>query len=339
MGSGKTTYARSLVGCRFISHDDELAKVRWNWKAAFRNIVAQLVARPEENFVIDGWFSIYNLDPRSVFQLQEAIPQTVQVTAFYAPLDHLLVNPRNTKRFIRKVYNYIMRFYRNELRDFKFAFRDWTRVYTFEGFSKLVRQDLTDATPQSIEKFQRLLEQQTHDRYYQTIHLPLGQRLEGDEDTEVFWDCLKQKIAWRGKTVVDIGSYHGYVDFGAIDMGAKYVLGVDKTPQAVHIARLLKKIWGYQDIDFMRADIDRYRIKSDFDIALCLNTIQYFTQPLPSVGKIFRSAKEVVFEAQEHYLGLLNQVAKKTQHHCRELLESPRWKGIKRMLYFYERGV
>lgn len=337
MGSGKTTYAKSLANRRFISYDDELEKTRWHWKPAFQNIVASLNSQPESNFAIDGWFSVYNLDPQSVIELQAAIPQKVRITAFYTPLHYLQqANEKNTKKLIWEVYDYIMRFYRNELANFEFRFRDRERAYTFEEFSYLVRRDMVDVTPGDVDNFLAFLERQTHDRYYQTIDLPFGRKIHGYERTELTWDILRTTVGWRGKTVIDIGSYHGYTDFGAVDQGAKYLLGIDKTLQAVRIANKLKAIWHYQDIDFIRADIDLYNPKNHFDVALCLNTVQYFSNLLPSLTKIFNAADLVIFEAYEEYRPLLDEAASKTGHRFIREFESPRWRDLRRVLYFYE---
>lgn len=340
MQSGKTTYAKSLANYQFISHDGELEKTRWNWKSAFQNIVALLNSQPGSNFVIDGWFSVYNLDPQSVIELQAAIPQKVRIMAFYAPLHHLQqANEQNTKKFIREVYGYIMRFYRNELASFEFSFRDRERAYTFEEFSYLVRRDMVDVTLEDVDNFLAFLERQTHDRYYQTIDLPFGRKIHGYERTELTWDLLKTTVEWRGKTVIDIGSYHGYMDFGVMDWGAKYLLGIDKTLQAVRVANRLKAIWHYQDIDFIRADINLYNPKRYFDIALCLNTVQYFSRLLPSLIKIFNAAGLVIFEAHEKYKPSLDEAAGKADHRFTRELESPRWRDLRRLLYFYEPAV
>ncbi|MFH0912644.1 MAG: methyltransferase domain-containing protein [Patescibacteria group bacterium] len=339
MGSGKTTYARSLSDHVFLSHDEELEKTKWDWPVMFNNITARLQQHPSRDFVMDGWFSIYNLNPSSLVRLRSLIPHTIRVVAFYAPLAHLQRDDRkNTKRQIRSVYEYIMRFYRHELKDFDFAFRDWGRFYSFTEFSRLVRDDIIDVKPEDVDTFKKFLEFQKHDRYYQTILLPFGQRISGRENTELVWNLLRNEFDWRGKTMVDLGSYHAYMAFGAIDVGAKYVLGIDKTVQAIRVAQRLKKIWRYQDVDFVRADLDRYNIRHHFDIALCLNTLQYFTDLALSMGKIFRAADLVIIETHEKYRGLIDSVARTTGHKFVKLFESPRWQGEKRVIYLYQVG-
>lgn len=337
MGSGKTTYARSLSDHVFLSHDEELEKTKWDWPAMFNNITARLQQHPGRDFVMDGWFSIYNLNPSSLVRLRSLISHTIRVVAFYAPLAHLQRgNKKNTKRQVRSVYEYIMRFYRHELKDFDFTFRGWDRFYSFAEFSKLVRNDIIDVKPEDVDTFKRFLEFQKHDRYYQTILLPFDQRISGREDTELIWNLLKKEVDWRGKTVIDLGSYHAYMAFGAIDAGAEYVLGIDKTVQAIRVAQRLKKIWRYQDVDFVRADLDRYNIRRHFDIAFCLNTLQYFTDVALSMGKIFRAADLVIIETHEEYRDLIDQVARTTKHKLVKLFESPRWQGKKRVIYLYQ---
>ena len=338
MRAGKTTYCENS-GKAFISHDGLMARFQQKFDLLFDEVVRTLNASPDRDFTIDGWFSVYNSDPATVTRLAKSVRQRVRIVCFYAPVDILLERiktstSKHTREDILGVYSRMIKFYVDELRGFDFAFRDSDREYAFTEFMGKVRGDMVTATPGDVDGFVEYLKNAPHyDKYYQTIPLPHGRTIRGYERTELTWDIVRQRVDFRGRTVLDAGCFHAYASFGAEDAGALRVVGVDRVAQALETARRLRDIWHYKT-EFVLADLDEWTPDGRYDVVMCLNTVQHLKKPADVVARLFGAGDTVVWEADEKYRSMFE--GQKTHRLVKEE-ESPRWRDLKRKIYYYRR--
>lgn len=342
MRAGKTTYAklRGIQGCTYFSHDEMIGT---DFQQFYAKIVSELNDK-KEDAIVDGWFSIYNPDiSGSIITLTKNVPHKVIITVIFTPFDVIYRRKYSCgtpfeKKDIKENYKMIINLYKT-LKDVEFVFidsKDYTRL-TFEQFMKRIRFEMLALSEKDIDEFSHFLSLQSHDRYYQTINLPFEKSLKGYERTELTWELVKRTINFRGCSVLDVGSYHGFTSFGAEDCGAIAVTGVDKTVQAVNVAERLKKMWNYETV-FICEDIEKWLTSisgKKFDIVLCFNMIQYIPNAEYVIKKLFEIGKTVIFEVHEQFKGQLDAASTKT-HHLTIVQESPRWKDLRRMLYYYE---
>jgi 2-polyprenyl-3-methyl-5-hydroxy-6-metoxy-1,4-benzoquinol methylase len=296
-------------------------------------LVSTLNAHPERNFIIDGWFSTYNWNPKTILDLQKETKRQVTVTCFYAPMETLLARTEcETREDIITWYRRMAHFYRDELRTLPFAFRDFEREFTFTEYMQLVRPLMVTVSREQVISFIMELERQTYDRYYQTINLPYGISLPGYERTEAAWQIIGSKVDFRGKSVLDAGCYHNYCGRAAEDAGARRIVGLDRIQPILENAKRIGDMWGHEST-FRRVDLDEWVPNEHFDIALCLNTIQYPEHPGRVIRNLFACADTVIMEAHRKFKKTCDSVY---THRLTHELPSPRAE-LERSLYFYER--
>jgi|GEM_PF-281538 len=123
------------------------------------------------------------------------------------------------------------------------------------------------------------LTQQTYDKNYQDIEVI---DFKGYSDSVQTWENLKGIIKWKGKKVIDLGTFHGYFAFKIEDEGGK-VLGLDNCPPALETSRLINEARGGK-VEF------RYWVGGQAipraDITLCLNVLHHFADKDLSLSKI-----------------------------------------------------
>jgi len=331
MASGKTTYAKAKSDSIFIGHD--LLREKLGSFEAFYVEVIRLVKRyPTLNFVIDGWNTS---DAQTIKSLIRDSGHSVTITVFYAPFFILQSrDSRNTRAVIQSKYNLLITWYEQDLVDVPFSFCDQNGLMSFSTFMKRLRADEVDATEADVEQFKRDLANQEHyDRYYQTIMLPFGLSLQGYERTEDTWQIIQENVDFRGKTVLDVGCYHGYCCFMAEDAGAISVIGLEKQERILVFTKRIRDMWHYQT-KLLQEDIDNYVLTNRFDIVLCLNMIQYVQNPQSVAWKLCTAGRLVVVEATEEHKRLFDNV---TSHILIKTLESPRTRDLKRKLYIYQK--
>lgn len=348
MRAGKTSYARfQPAATGVLSFDTLMACARNDMEMAVERIIATVAAAPHRDWVIDGWFSIYNQSAEMVRRLQASIPQAVTMTGFYAPMDGLLerageLDPTarlyQTREHILATYRHLWRMYVHELIDMPFTFRTHKEgLISAREFSLRVRSDGAMATLEDVLGFEQYLAHQGYDTRYQTIRLPHGRIIASrDEPTGNIVDQIFQLLDVRGKTVLDCGCYHGELPFAMEDAGAARVVGVDGTPQAIETATRLKHLWGYET-EFLTSSLEHYQPKACFDVVTCCNTLQYVANPSAVVQRLFAAGEVVVWETYADAFPLLDD---QTTHRLMLDEESWRWRPPSpqpRYLRIYER--
>ena len=330
--SGKTTYAKSKEGYRYLCYDDMLYHVRWNFQAFMRNLIALLNAYADDNFILDGWFSKYNWDPKSVLELKRKTGRNVTIASFFAPIESVLNQIEISRAELMQMYRQFAHMY-SELPEIPFSFRGSEKELTWPEYIHLMRQQTVSVSREEVMEFVSDLEAlENYDRYYQTIELPYGISLPGYERTELTWELIADLVDFRGKTVLDAGCYHGYTCRAAEDAGARRIFGLDRVPKIIENAKRIGDMWGYET-SFIQADLDDFTDSVDFDIVMCLNTIQYCKNPRKVVEKLFACGSTVIWEAHREFKKLFDAVL---THRLIHEVPSPRAE-LKRILYIYER--
>ena len=73
----------------------------------------------------------------------------------------------------------------------------------------------------------------------------------------------------KDKTVVDLGCNNGYSSFIFGENGAKKVLGIEKEPFICDVAKILKEMKGYDNVDFYNGMYqDYFQSNEEFDVAV-----------------------------------------------------------------------
>lgn len=346
MRAGKTTYAKKS-GKRGISFDEVMSYSNNDYDVGFKTIRDILNGAPKHDFILDGWFSIYNQDPRTVIDFQQDIGHEIKFTVFYDIIASLesraymlgeASKPYQTREELIKVFDHIVKMYVDELPMFDFEFRTHTDGRkTFYDFKKLLREEKVSATEQDVDQFLERFNSRGGDNRYQTIPLPFGKTLAPKhEDTIQAMEQAMAVVDFRGKTVFDAGCYHCNCTFAAEDAGAKSILGVDSAPSYIDNARDLKSIWGYDRTELALGDMDGWNFTLNYDVIMCFNMIQYTRSPEAVVRNLFEHGDVLVFESYDEFLPLYE--AQRT-HELIYSEESKRWQApsVRRNLYYYKR--
>jgi 2-polyprenyl-3-methyl-5-hydroxy-6-metoxy-1,4-benzoquinol methylase len=331
--SGKTTYARNREGYTFVCYDDLLYHHHWDFASMKNQLVDLLNDHANRSFILDGWFSKYNRDPRTVLELKQRTKRDVTLTCFYAPVEELLKRTEcETRDDIVAIYRSAAQFYRNDLHDLPFEFRSSDKEFSFSEFMHLIRPELVTVPRDEVLSFISELEAlEEYDRYYQTIELPYGITLEGYERTALAWEMIAQLVDFRGKNILDAGCYHGFCCRAAEDAGARRVVGLDSVVKILENAKCISDMWGYET-SFIHADLDDWKPDGMYDIVMCLNTIQYCKQPRQVTEKLFNCGSIIIMEAHREFKKLFSAVS---THQLIHEAPSPRAE-LKRAIYIYK---
>lgn len=123
------------------------------------------------------------------------------------------------------------------------------------------------------------LAQQTYDKNYQDIEV---MDFKGYSDSIQTWENIKDIIKWKGKKVVDLGTFHGYFAFKIEDEGGE-VVGLDNCQPALKTSRLINEArGGHVEFRFWTGG----QAVPKADITLGLNVLHHFADKDLSLSKI-----------------------------------------------------
>ncbi len=148
-------------------------------------------------------------------------------------------------------------------------------------------------TKLTVDDVLRHLEAQTYDRYYQDIEV-LGIR--GYVNSDRTWAAIAPLVDWRGKSVADLGCFHGYFSFKVEQAGAASVTGLDHSRALLTTAQMIAAL---QD---SRVTFQLWRggePTPDCDVALCLNMLHHCRDPLRTLANM--RCRQAVFEIKPEY--------------------------------------
>ena len=119
-------------------------------------------------------------------------------------------------------------------------------------------------------ELRQLIEAQTYDKNYQDVEC-IG--FVGYSNSHQSWERFNTlDIDWTGKTVCDLGSFHGYFGLKIEQAGAKKVYGLDNLENVIKTAKTICEFAG-GSVEFMHWVGGDSTPKCD--IALCLNMLHH----------------------------------------------------------------
>jgi len=154
------------------------------------------------------------------------------------------------------------------------------------------------------------LEDMNHDQFYQDINLPSGVLLHGYSESAKTWDRLSSMIEFKGKSVLDMGCFHGFFSFKTEEAGAKTVTGIDNDIQPLNVASRIGWLKNARAV-FSKGDMDNLAIKQIYDIVLVLNMLHYSKNIDQALQNIFRIGNLIVFEIPMEQEKIISQHAYK----------------------------
>lgn len=143
-----------------------------------------------------------------------------------------------------------------------------------------------------------------YDTYYQDIEIL---KMIGYSRSLLTWKRLKNITTWAGKTVLDVGCFHGYFSFKIEESGALKVIGLEKSGTVLKTTRLLAEIIGSQAEFHEWTGGDDY---PDCDTILFLNVIHHFgdrEMQRKALAKI-KAGTEVIFEINKDQIPLIEEL-------------------------------
>jgi len=154
----------------------------------------------------------------------------------------------------------------------------------------------------NVTELQQYFNLCTHKKNYQDIECL---NIVGDSKSYLTWEKIQSLVCWSGKTIVDMGCYHGYFSFKAEQMGVKSVLGLDHNKILLDMANKIKSVLN-SGCEF------KYWTNTDVipnsDILLCLNILHYFNNQEDILQQI--TTQEVIFEIDKELLPLIQRYLK-----------------------------
>jgi SAM-dependent methyltransferase len=124
---------------------------------------------------------------------------------------------------------------------------------------------------------------------YHRIELPYGLHTRGQDRSETRDLVLPKSLV--GKTVLDVGSAHGYFCYEAEARGAARVVGAEISEERFRDALLLKEIKGSK-VEFIQRDIVRNPLDEQFDYVLLLNVLHHLTEPIRALRQLASITRE-----------------------------------------------
>jgi SAM-dependent methyltransferase len=124
---------------------------------------------------------------------------------------------------------------------------------------------------------------------YHRIELPYGLHTRGQDRSETRDLVLPESLA--GKSVLDVGSAHGYFSFEAEARGAARVVGAEIAEERFRDALLLKEIKG-SSVEFIQRDIVRDPLDEQFDYVLLLNVLHHLYDPIGALRQLASITRE-----------------------------------------------
>lgn len=128
----------------------------------------------------------------------------------------------------------------------------------------------------------RLIED-ARDAGYQRIPLPDGRVIPG-EDRSPTADLI-YPVDLTGKSVLDVGCYHGFFLHDAVRRGAHRAVGIEMDPDRFQTANALAPLWDGK-VEIHEGMLEQVALKEVFDLVLFLNVLHHVTDPVAVMKKL-----------------------------------------------------
>lgn len=151
------------------------------------------------------------------------------------------------------------------------------------------------------------------DPNYQTIEIG-GKRIRsGYSRSWKSWEnILSLGVSFKDKKVCDLGCYIGYFCFRMEEQGAGKLLGLDKNPPALEIAKTIAN-YTSSTCNFEERDIGKEGVGEGVDIILALNMLHHVRKNMGNAAHIFaikdmfKNCSEAIFEVNEDELSAISK--------------------------------
>lgn len=138
----------------------------------------------------------------------------------------------------------------------------------------------------------------TYTPFYQTVEVGGKRIVNGVFNSELTWQSVLDVGAdVKGKSVVDLGSMHGYFCFKAEECGARKATGLELNPGSVEAARAIAKARN-SFCTFEVSNVAEDELP-EADIYLAMNMLHWMPDQVAFLEKLSRVASEIVLEIGE----------------------------------------
>lgn len=179
------------------------------------------------------------------------------------------------------------------------------------------------------------LEDMPHDKYYQDIDLPSGLKIKGYSDSEKTWERISSLIDFKDKKIIEFGNFHGFFEFKIEQAGGKRIVGVEKSEDALKVARKVAWIKNSRAV-FLSGDIQYFKPKERFDIALVLNMLHHVPDQEKALENVFSIADTAIFEIYSEQDEMIEGVAKRFDFEKKATINSNR--ELRNIILFQNRS-
>jgi 2-polyprenyl-3-methyl-5-hydroxy-6-metoxy-1,4-benzoquinol methylase len=128
-------------------------------------------------------------------------------------------------------------------------------------------------------------------RTYQQITMPDGAVLSGSDRSYLHPLIFGEADDFMGKSLLDLGSYHGHFCIEALRRGAARAVGVEPYVENLVVAREIAESFSLEP-EYIDADFEEWETDEKFDTVLCLNLLHHLYDPIHSLRKLVRLARE-----------------------------------------------
>lgn len=188
-------------------------------------------------------------------------------------------------------------------------------------------------TKEEVDLFLENLDKKTYDKYYQTVGLPYELTINGYSQNTHTWEQIRELVDFKGKNVLDVAPFHGYFSFEIEKEGAKSVVAADLCEEAIKTALWIKR-FKRSKVQFIVRDANNLKLRTKFDIALCLNVFHHFKDQPAVLENLSNHADMLIFEVNPEDVDKVNRL---TEYGFILINEAPTYR--KRILLIYKRGI
>lgn len=303
--SGKTTYASKLKGYEYIDFDSY-----WNYGnpniEIFMNTLKDILKNGMD-CIIDG-FLVKHID-----KLKELKNIEVEIEILFAPIWMIQERQLHSGNKVDDVSADIEMMER--LAEIKgVSFIESTDL-TFQKYSRhefLNHWKYLNREPSKIEDnifIEKAIPTLPYDKYYQNIDLK-DREFTGYTHSDKSWENISKPFSFTGKSVLDLGCFHGYFSFKAKEDGAREVLGVDRSEQVLKTTRTIRNL-KRTNCAFLNYDLEYNFPEKSFDVIMCLNLLHHVKNKDTILDNMFKWGKELIFEVDVNDIPIITRYTDK----------------------------
>jgi SAM-dependent methyltransferase len=123
---------------------------------------------------------------------------------------------------------------------------------------------------------------------YQRMDLPYGLATRGEDRTATARVIFPERM--DGRSVLDVGCCYGFFLYEAQKRGATRLVGLEKNPERLRHARILREIYG-GTLELSDDDFEAVCAREEFDDVLLLNVLHHLKEPVAALRTLARAAK------------------------------------------------